>query len=62
MERDASNTALLWILVCVAIVALGRLIVASVRYYRRNNPRRMAIRVKEKPCKDATLYIKPGSL
>ena len=60
-ERYDANTALLWILACVTLIALGWLLVACVRYYKRNNPRRMATRLP-KPSKDATRYMKPGSL
>lgn len=63
MERYDANTALLWGLICVLIFALGWLLMACVRYYKRNKPRRMAtMRGLPTPSKDATRYMKPGSL
>jgi cytochrome c-type biogenesis protein CcmH/NrfF len=63
MDRYDANTALLWMLACVALLTLGWLIVICVRYYKRNKPHRMAtMRGLPKPSKDATRYMKPGSL
>ena len=62
LDRYDANTALLWGLICVLIVALGWLIVAFVRYCK-SGPRRMATRnTLPAPTKEATRYTKPGSL
>jgi heme/copper-type cytochrome/quinol oxidase subunit 2 len=60
-EQDAANTMLLWMAICVAIVVTG-LAIASVVACRKK-PRRMAtMRGLPRPSKDATRYMKPGSL